>query len=278
MTPECMLKVSDEQIANNCVRQSLTAAQARLSGFVFGASETMPLRAAGYVMSATRIRDTYLPEAQLQIIHPLNIGVAANKLNKDVVLATAEIVAYTSLLGLHRDDAIGQNVHYLETTAMPEDTFVEKVRGVIQADPALFESFEAKATRRNASHDMYVAAHMLVHDSHMAGLQPLTGYDGLVYSSGHPISRPERIVSVGAQSERRFYQARMACRAAGVLPPEPVAATGQFFTRHVLPPYQTCRNGEPQLVSDVATLLGPTIQHDTASVERDLRYLQNNLV
>ena len=85
----------------------------------------------------------------------------------------------------------------------------------------------------------------------------------------------KRIISIGAQSERPFYAARMLCKRAGVTPDNPVSETAQLFTRHVLPPYNMCKQGEYDLSMDsIVELSKRLFTHEVPSVERDLRYLQ----
>ena len=245
-------------------------------GYVFGASDNMPLRALGYVLSANFFRDEYLPQAQLQIVHPLAVSKAVNaRLNHEATTTYVETLSLLVHDGLHNGQPRQHNAHSLEAVAIPDDSFTNAVRKVIETNTVLANKFKAKANARNADYAPYVAAHLLVHDSHQAGLVPLN-YEGYDYS-GHPVATPDRIISVGAQSERLFYTARMLCREAGVLPDNAVETTGQVFTKHVLPPYLTARAGEPSLF-DIEILQGPPIENENASVQRDLRYLQEHTI
>jgi len=65
----------------------------------------------------------------------------------------------------------------------------------------------------------------------------------------------------------------MACQQARLLPDGVQVATGQLFTRHVISPYLSCREGEPLLSAESIT-----IGHQVASVQRDLQYLDNALM
>lgn len=217
-------------------------------------------------------RDKHLPSAQLQIVHPLGVSAEVNSTDRAKALYEASKLAIFSEDGLHGSSAERSNVHYLEMGQLPEPSFTEAVRGAVEQEPLLLNQFVRKSAARGADYAPYVAAHLLAHDAHPMDLQPLD-----VYDASHTIARPERIVSIGAQSERPFYLARMLCRAAGVLPPAAVTETGQLFTRHVLPPYIPCREGEPS-ITDFLKLYDPPLEHPVPSVQRDLRYLQENTI
>jgi len=83
---------------------------------------------------------------------------------------------------------------------------------------------------------------------------------------------PQILISLGAQSERPFYKARMAYRARGGPLPGLIAQTGQLFTHSALPPYMACREGEPSLAEAMAARPLPLTLHPVASVQRDLSY------
>lgn len=136
------------------------------------------------------------------------------------------------------------------------------------------ERLQNSGERRGGDTIAYVAAHLQMHDTAVQ-------LPRLTKSEPEPIA-PQRIISLGAQSERPFYLARMACRD---LELTDRLETAQLFTRHILPPYQACHEGEPRM-QDV--LLAPPLRetlewaqnpfdtpHPTNSVARDLAYLQD---
>jgi hypothetical protein len=128
----------------------------------------------------------------------------------------------------------------------------------------------------------YVAAHLQMHDTN-AALQTLDGQEA-------PQDNVKRIISLGAQSERPFYMVRMACRKLGIDIPGQVEETGQVFTRHVLPPYLRCREGEPDIgglyltyplrhpLEFAADPLYDRDRHPNDSVERDLAFITRFLL
>lgn len=140
----------------------------------------------------------------------------------------------------------------------------EDVNASVQADPSLYARLQKMAIKRSGNFADYLAAHLVMHDG-QASLTPMESVEPL------PL-QPDRIISLGAQSERPFYAARMLCKIAGVQPFNAVSSTAQLFTRHVLPPYQPCRQGEPMINGSVQLEL-IDIQHPVHSIRRDLAYI-----
>jgi hypothetical protein len=248
--------------------------QTRYCGLGFGTSDKIPpLRTIGYVLSAFNVRAHFLPLAQLQVVFPLAVIEAVNGVSLAAAREVAETVQTLVRLGLSSGNGPAtkyDDVVFTESTAVPNDQLASFVASTLAANEQLSERFGKQANRRLATANAYVAAHLLVHDTQTA-LLPLSGVLEPAVCTG------QRIVSIGAQSERPFYAARMACRRAVDRPINMVANTGQLFTRHVLPPYITCKQGEPD-VFELESLLGDTIQHPVASVQRDLIFLQDRLI
>jgi hypothetical protein len=240
----------------------------------------MPLRAFGYVASAAHIASRYFPEAQVQIVHTINTSARINGVSMEAGRKAATTYANLGDAMLGAIDLRPRQLTHLVDPSQPPDineTAVQQALEVALPTEARGKLF-ASGARRGSEVAPYVAAHLQMHDT-AADLTPLRPCDA------EPIS-PERIISSGAQSERAFYLARMACRAQGVVIPNQITATGQLFTRHVLPPYQYARDcGEPPMQelpaaepfrSPLEWTPDPFEQIPTnRSVARDLAYLQS---
>jgi hypothetical protein len=142
----------------------------------------------------------------------------------------------------------------------------------------------AKSARsRQASYPAYVAAHLMLHDMVDSVIaEPET--------EERPDLSARRIISIGALSERSFYAARMRCRSAPYfVTDDMVVATGQIFTKHVLPPYNFSRQPgtarpEPSLSRPQATCtnLSEVTERERQVIRldhpnRDLAYLRDYL-
>jgi hypothetical protein len=136
------------------------------------------------------------------------------------------------------------------------------------------------AAYRNAQYTDYVGAHLALHDA-VDVVEPATNY------GSSPVSEAETLISIGAQSERAFYNARHICRSAPSFSfPGMVENTAQLFTKHVFPPYAYLRRGaenrfdpvltSPDSVRQLGSLaLDPFFR--PTSIERDLLYVQERI-
>jgi hypothetical protein len=230
----------------------------------------MPLRVLSYTKAAQNIRDTLFPQAQLQIVTPICAAEKINGTDRDRALFEAGTLA-TIMAITDCASAKDLNIVHAFATDVPDDGLTGRVVEVLSENPKLEAHFTAKARAGKQETAAYVAAHLLLHDT-QAGLYEL-GFP--IVSDYFTVKEAPRIISIGAQSERPFYLARMACRQAGVLPDKSVEATGQLFTRHVLAPYIACRQGEPGVLEAAILATDVPFQHTVPSVERDLRYLQD---
>lgn len=231
----------------------------------------MPLRALGYITSALRVQ-TALPEAQVQMVHTVNTAHRVNGLNPRGPTEQAKQLADLSRLAIERAYGVTHLIDPVSTPMINE----EAVARTLTRLPEHAQQKLARGGAGKGSAPSYVAAHLLMHDTRIE-LEPL-GPD-----EADPIV-PKHIISIGAQSERPFYLARMACREDVELP-DPVEHTGQLFTKHVLPPYYKCREGEPG-ISDIMSGHDPlretyyildVSQQQNPSVQRDLAYLAHFL-
>ncbi|MGH7240822.1 MAG: hypothetical protein ACREGB_00830 [Candidatus Saccharimonadales bacterium] len=230
----------------------------------------MPLRALTYVLSAVNIRDNMFPQAQLQVIYPLAAAEKINKVNAFAARCSAQQLEIAAT-GINSFLTGVPRMVFCESTDVPDEDLTKEVEAVVRRNPAIEKRFVAKARNGKQDSAAYIAAHVMVHDT-PANLRDA----GVMARFSETIDSAPRIISIGAQSEQPFYAASMACRRAGVLPAAAVEVTGQLFTRHVLPPYIACREGEPNIF-DFGQFTGEPINHPVASVQRDLRFMQERV-
>jgi hypothetical protein len=239
----------------------------------------MPLRAFGYIASAVAIA-RHLPHAQVQMVHTLHTAERVNGVGAAESRRGAERFAGLGrlMLAASGSDFDPQRLTFLIDPRAPLEVGEAAVAAALKRLPeGPREALLASGARRGADPTPYVAAHLQMHDT-AADLAPLRCDDTAPAEAA-------RVISVGAQSERNFYLARMACREEGIAVPGQVA-TAQLFTRHVLPPYQFTRQGsEPHMQELLAAepIRQPlewapdpfTVAVGNLSVARDLTYLQS---
>lgn len=197
---------------------------------VIAPSGRVPMRTFGYIAAARHIQREYLPHAQLQIVVPRN---TMNTVNSTKFEHIDEATAY-----INRELFFVPSPAYTESDSVlvadkPDPPFVHvnrllyAMRGIKGED-----KLKAQGARRNASYVSYLAGHVAIHDI-VASVVPFGP------SSDEKLSSAQRIVSIGAQTERPFYNARMAARQKNLQAwgTDLCEATGQIFTRHTLPPY-----------------------------------------
>lgn len=232
-----------------------------------GASDRqLPLRSLGYAVSAMAVQQYYFPEAQLQLVYPLKAAEAANG------LAVEDSIPHAEEFNTHASGMADGNASLVPL--MDGYTACKGFAGAVAEvldTCADLSRLSGSADRRKGDFALYVASHILVHDTDKALIEmPRDFY----METEEPPIKARRIISIGAQSERPFYNARMACRAAGVMPEGSDIPTGQLFTRHVIPPYQYCRQGEPSLGAlgdgDFSKIKD---SHPVPSVQRDLEFM-----
>ena len=234
--------------------------------------QPMPTRVLSYFASALAVQEHYFPEAELQFVYPFRAAHLENGV--DIVPATDQIKTvdtHSKRIFARRfrtDHPVGGQVKSFTDAETPDEDLKAAVGDVLAAEPELQQTFAGAASGRRGNYIGYVAAHVLMHDTNPV-LQPFVPLTGGDFAD----TNRQRVISIGAQSERPFYLARMACQRAKILPTDRQVETGQLFTRHILPPYIACREGEPLLrdIYDTAST------HRVASVERDHAYLQSQL-
>ncbi len=230
--------------------------------------QEMPIRALGYFASAIATQEHYFPEAELQFVYPLLAAEKVNGVDLEQGRECAENLDYVARRSFPRryrkDSPEAGNIKSFFDAQLPVDELQVAVAEVLATEPELSNQFRSLAKTRGSDFIPYVTAHVLMHDT-----SPML----LPVIRGELPNVAERVISIGAQSERPFYLARMACQRAKLLPDEVQVATGQLFTKHVISPYQSCREGEPLLSTDNASSM-----HSVPSVQRDLEYLDRALI
>jgi hypothetical protein len=240
------------------------------------------MRALSYIVAARHIQTTYFPKAQLQIIFPKHTIQRANRIPVSETENSA-IQLINTTRRLLPTEFVGQEIVFATDAPLPPPFDINYLASTLQDTPAM-ATLKKQAERRRAGNTSYtteleyLAGHLYIHD---------TVHSILPFFGGDTLREGNCIISIGAMSERPFYVARMAYRKASPSDSSLASATGQLFTRHVLPPYIARR--QPRDVS--ARLFDPTC-HDTEalfhkklddpfghldSVVRDIRHLQTYL-
>jgi hypothetical protein len=233
----------------------------------------LPIRALGYYASALAVHELYFPKAELQFVYPNRAAYMANsvKLSDATTHAnTVDTEARRLFARRFRADhgEAGRVMSFFDFET-PNDDLVAEVAAFLNTQPDMQEAFTSKAQGGNYAY--YLAAHLLMHDTNPALRSCNSNYSGALEKSDIG-----RVISIGAQSERPFYLARMACKKAQIVPGGESVETGQIFTRHIIPPYIACREGEPVLGNISSPQDIPTT-HAVRSVQRDLRYLRQRI-
>ncbi|TXG76954.1 hypothetical protein E6P97_02595 [Patescibacteria group bacterium] len=227
---------------------------------VMGASSRMPFRALSYVDAALRIART-IPCEQIQLVHANDTGCRINGIDRarahqeTMVLAEA---THELLQGQHAD--IAGKVLHGEDGPVDFAKYVDIMHTVFEQHVDLARKLHFAGNRHKGDTILYAAAHVALHDVDTAVLEPLV-------SAAPDQILAERIVSIGSQSERPFYLARMAARQ--VYHPEFVE-TAQIFTKHVSAPYFQ-RAYEPTLV-DVKTQGADPLEGGDRASRRDIEH------
>jgi hypothetical protein len=235
----------------------------------------VPLRALGYVTVLEHIGRKYLPYAtrQLIIAHGTSLRVnGTSQQSYENVESFFDELAYRP-----RHTADNGRLFFgrdIESNGIDMGRLAVIMRGASES-----KQLEAQAARRKSDYLPYLAAHILLHDTVTAGIQYMPDY-----TPGRPTTA-KRVISIGAQSERVFYNARMRFRDAGGTHDDLAQATGQIFTKHVAPPYLPRRNYagyEPSFdppMHDMLALRDPILDDVIAtrmdSRLRDLRYVRD---
>jgi hypothetical protein len=238
-----------------------------------------PVRALGYFAAATHAVQEYLPEAQLQFVATVHANARINRVPLDEAKAGARLLFDTavSIDGItpHSETDV---VYGFDTPTLPEVPMHRIVP--IMRHEAVSKQLAKSAALRGTRYEEYVGAHLALHDT-VDVVESARAYGSA------PVSEAETIVSIGAESERRFYLARHICRSALYFGfPGMVEDTAQLFTRHVYPPYAYLRHNTEGMFDPVLTSPDSTRQLGSmalnpilplTSVQRDLLYVRERI-
>jgi hypothetical protein len=209
---------------------------------VMGATTDMPLRALHYAGVALHLAQRL--GVQAQIVHTNHVGAAVNHTALNVSNAQAE------LLNPYIQDAAEAMGFSGFVHAIDRPLDLAELEESLSPRLELSEQLERMGQRNGGNPAQYLLAHLAVHDTDLLELDPIA-------ASAEPI-RPGLIISVGAQSERPFYDSRMRTRRRlardGIAIPHGVA-TAQIFTRHRFSPYRPVSVCEPRLTAGLPTEL-----------------------
>lgn len=229
-----------------------------------GATETMPVRALSYVMSAARVAAT-IPSEQLQIVSVNDLGSRLNGKDKDRANQQTRALAGIAgglLLPGFCPEVTPKTVFAIDRDSEEVDEFRKFAELAFEAEPAIEQKLRQKGDKHGGDHVVYSAAHFMHQDTPLLKLDGVSGVD--------PLTNPRAIISVGCQQERLFYDARAAMRRAATGVVEALPSV-QVFTNHTTPPYFEARGGEQSL--DDALINGFDL-HKTqdATAHRDLTH------
>jgi hypothetical protein len=194
---------------------------------VMGATARMPFRALTYVDALFRIAQV-VPCQQIQVVHANDTGHKINGIDRTRARdeATALAEATRDLLHAGYGQLAGKVLH-AEDGPVDFASYADNMHTALRQHKDVASKLHINGRDHRGDTLLYAAAHVAIHDNDMVALEELLpGAPSQVLA--------ERIVSVGSQSERPFYLARMAVRQvynAGLVD------TAQIFTKHVSAPY-----------------------------------------
>lgn len=252
---------------------------------VYGASTQMSARALSYILPGLvfmeHLEEAKIDPPQMQVIFADNISARLDNINLPDAMTQSYAVAQLarkyiedfyptlsdSVLFL-RDDSIDEK-------GSPLGDELSRVTGILKREASqdlkdiLIEKDGNHGT--NGNHEMYGAAHLLIHDIDIPGcLHPIFPDQSIM------VREPKSIISIGGYQERLFYRLRQALKP--FLGEEySRVKTLQYFTKHRVPPYYMARDGDLSLdaVMDCAVLNEEAIRALVAisrAVGADLQY------
>jgi hypothetical protein len=244
---------------------------------VFGATETMPLRALSYLLPSLilmeRLKEEGLTIPQLQVVFANQISARLNGL--DMVQATNQsekLVRVAQSYAQTFFPEIAGSAVFLQDTPLERGSVLRNEllnnAAVLRkmAQLGLEDVLRGKAINNGAGriHIFYGAAHPILHDADFKGsLVP-------IIADQSPVVQASTIISIGGYQERDFYRLRYALKP-HLGPAYNQIRTLQFFTRHYVPPYYMARGGDVSLDD---ALNGRTVDQIAVTAQHDLNYLQ----
>jgi len=233
-----------------------------------GASESIPVRALGYVASAARVHEL-MPVEQVQIISVANLGSAVNGVDLETVRSQFKRFASVSrfMLRQNRPDLDDIFVFCEDTDANHQniDDLTPVVAEVLRSDSSLRDNLSKRGSKHGGDFRAYTAAHVAYQD--LPGLE-LRSVDGEVRNE------PEQVVSIGCLQEKIFHMARNAiCEK---LKPTDLLPSIQVFTLHAAAPYFPANGGE-QLLDDSFAIDNIEFGNGNPSTQRDMEHIRRFL-
>lgn len=232
-----------------------------------GATTSMPLRALSYVASAARVARN-IPCDQLQVISVNKLGERINAIplaesqQQSQILAALGSILVRGFMPEVADKTVFAEEAHIEDV----ERFVPLAKTVLQEAPALTQSLRDKGAKHGGDYVTYSAAHLVNQDTALLELDPISGTA--------PVNDVQRIVAVGCQQERTFYDLRMGMRS--LVDASELIPAVQVFTHHVSPPYYTARHGEQSLEDALINGVNLDAIEDTAAA-RDMKHFVKSL-
>ncbi len=229
--------------------------------FCFGATTEAPFRSLGYIAAGAHVAETHFPESQLQFVFTPNTGERVNGIPQEESARTIETIrdiAHLSILA-YFTDLCGDRVTFLrDTTEELSPIVISQMKELISGHPAE-ERLAASARRRGTDHIAYLAAHIMMQYTH-GTVHPLE-------DEPRPLKEPDLVINIGSHSDVPFHELIDESKKNGLIIPD-AATTARLTTRHRLPPYITCNEGEPNILE-----LPTRKSHRNSDVKRALRHL-----
>lgn len=209
-----------------------------------------------------------VPCEQLQVISVNRLGNQINNIPLQEARRQSQQLAALGSILLHgfMPDIAAKTVFAQDAHNEHIKDFVPVAEEVLQSSPALSTALSEKGAKHGSDFVSYGAAHLANQDTGLLELEVIAG--------DRPVSQVGRVVAVGCQQERTFYDLRMA-----MLPLVntcDLVPSVQIFTNHVSPPYYTARHGEQSLEDALANGVCLDAIGDMAA-ERDIKHFVKSL-
>jgi hypothetical protein len=244
---------------------------------VFGATETMPLRALSYLLPPLVLmeclKEDGLVVPQLQVVFANHISARLNGLDMEKVAGQSEKLARVARSYVQTFfPEIADSAVFLQDTPLERGSVLRNellnnaaVLGEI-AQLGLVDTLKGKASNNGMgrTHIFYGAAHPILHDADFKGILIPIIADQL------PVIQASTLISIGGYQEQDFYRLRQALKP-HLAPVYNKLTTLQFFTRHRVPPYYMARGGDLSL-EDV--LDERDVDQPAVAAQHDINYLR----
>ncbi len=228
---------------------------------IFGATEDMPFRALTYLASAARVAQI-IPCEQLQIVGANHLGATINDVPRERSRSNTNLLAAVGMRFLNECmPDVAEKTVFAEDTMTPLIDFIRPLtERVIDESPEIKGSLSRKGNKHGSDFVSYGAAHTAYQDTRALRLEPLLTEQDVV--------RSDRIVTVGCQQERLFYNLRMGVRE--LMPEDVLIPSVQVFTRHVSPPYYRGKDPEQSLIDAFESTVDPLQFKEGTAAHRDV--------